>query len=439
MPANSKIFVAPYYSKSFVAADIYDISDKKNPKLVSSFSQDGSYVSSRMINGVIYLLSNSYINGEININEPTTFVPQVYRNGEASLIAANDICISIDPKQSTGTAQFLLLSGIDTTGNGKLVSNKSVLGYGNNIYSSISSLYVTSYSSINDGTTYTGATKLYRFSLSNGNIALKAEGIVPGSILNQFSMDEYKDVFRIVTTVNSYSYKTASSSDGKVSSRSIEQSSQYNALYNLDMNLKIIGKIENVAPGERVYSVRFTGDLGYFVTFRQVDPLFAVDLSVPSNPKILSALKIPGFSQYLHPFSDSLLFGLGRDADITSGRAGFIKLSMFDVSDPKNVRESSKLIIDGVYYSEAMYNHKAILVDSGKNIIAFPADGKYLIYSYSNDKGFKQEAVITPDGSLKYNYNTRGLYIGDYFYVVTDSGIASYMLGSYKNVSNLKF
>jgi uncharacterized secreted protein with C-terminal beta-propeller domain len=219
----------------------------------------------------------------------------------------------------------------------------------------------------------------------------------------------------------------------------VSQSSQYNCLYTLDSNLLIIGKIEKLASGERVYSVRFDGDIGYFVTFRQVDPLFAVDLSVPSNPTVLSALKIPGFSQYLHPYSDTLLFGLGRDADEQSGKAGFLKLSMFDVSDPKNVSEKSKLIIDGVYYSDAISNHKAIIVDAVNNIIAFPADGKYLIYSYSPVSGFKQEAALQSPGGSKYYYNVRGLYIGDFFYVVSNSGISSYSMQGYKNISEIQF
>ena len=106
-------------------------------------------------------------------------------------------------------------------------------------------------------------------------------------------MDEHKGTFRIVTTIYSYTYSDGQSGD--MVWRSIIDSKQYNALYTIDLNLNIIGKIENLAPDERVYSVRFLGDTGYFVTFRQVDPLFAVDLSDPANPVILSALKIPGF------------------------------------------------------------------------------------------------------------------------------------------------
>jgi uncharacterized secreted protein with C-terminal beta-propeller domain len=151
---------------------------------------------------------------------------------------------------------------------------------------------------------------------------------------------------------------------------------------------------------------------------------------------ILGELKIPGFSEYLHPFADGLLFGLGKDADEESGRVGCLKLSMFDVSDPSDVSETSKLIINDLHYSEASYNHKAILIDSEKNIIAFPAEGKYLIYSYSTENGFEAEAVISLTRNEKdyyYGYqNLRGLYIGDYLYVISDSSIASYSMLTYK-------
>ncbi len=427
----------PPRSKSFVSADIYDISDRTSPKLLNSFSQDGSFVSSRMIDGVLYLLSNKGVYGEIVRERPDTFVPQVYCGAEASLISQKDISVGIDPEKSGGSAQYLIVAGIDTSGNGKLVSNKAVLGYGSQIYSSRTNLYVTSYSGITEGSTYTGATKLHRFSLNSGNISLEAEGTVPGSVLNQFSMDEHAGCFRIVTTV--YSYTVSVGGTDKSAWSSVSQSRQYNSLYTLDSNLKIKGKIEDLAPGERVYSARFIGDTAYFVTFRQVDPLFAADLSDPANPRILSALKIPGFSQYLHPYSDGLLFGLGHDADADSGKAGYLKLSMFDISDPKNVKELSKLVIDGTYYSEASYNHKAVLADAAKNIIAFPADGKYLIYSYSREQGFKREASISAGSSMKYGYNMRGLYIGDVFYVVSAEGISSYAVKGYSQISKISF
>lgn len=425
-------YIHPFY-RGIVGVEIYDISDRSRPSHLNSFSQSGSYVSSRMIGDVVYLVSNESIYNEMDKKRPETYIPMVYRNGEGTLLDAHDICIAIDPEYYYGSAQYLVVSGIDTGGSGEMVSTKSILGYGSTVYASAENLYVAAHSQQDLGNKSSDATQLYRFSLDGGNIELEAEGMVPGSIINQFAMDEYDGTFRIVTTVNSYTY-----SDGRQGDmvwRSITDNEQYNALYTLNSNLDIIGKIENLAPDERVYSVRFDGEIGYFVTFRQVDPLFAVDLSNPAHPVVLSELKIPGFSEYLHPFADGLLFGLGKDADEESGRVGSLKLSMFDVSDPSNVSEINKLIISDLYYSEASYNHKAILIDSEKNIIAFPADGKYLIYSYS-EMGFQAKAVISLTQNEKdyyYGYqNMRGLYIGDYLYVISDSSISSYSMLTYK-------
>jgi len=430
---EKRVSIMPYYGPDVVGVEIYDISDRSNPKHLNSLSQSGSYVSSRMVGDMLYLVSNYSIYDEIDKNAPETYIPQVYKSGEGSLIEAKDICIAIDPKHRPVSAQYLVVSGIDTSGNGEIVSTKSILGNGSTVYSSQNNLYVAAYSQLDTpDNVYTDATKLYRFSLNGGHIELEAEGMVPGTIINQFSMDEWDGYFRIVTTVYSYTYSDGQ--DGEIVWRSIVDSKNYNALYILDNKLKVVGKLENLAPDERVYSVRFMGDTGYFVTFRQVDPLFAVDLSNPGNPVILGELKIPGFSEYLHPFADGLLFGLGRDADEDSGKAGFLKLSMFDVSDPTALSEINKLIIDNVYYSEASYNHKAILINSEKNIIAFPAEGKYYIYSYSREKGFEQKAIISlaqNGGDYYYYYDMRGLYIGDYLYVICSSSVSSYSMQTY--------
>jgi len=189
-----------------------------------------------------------------------------------------------------------------------------------------------------------------------------------------------------------------------------------------------VGSIEDIAPGERIYSARFDGDVGYFVTFRQVDPLFSVDLSNPSEPKIIGELKIPGFSEYMYMWDEGKMLGIGEEN-------GEVKLSMFDIADPHNVTEEDKTILEDVYSSEALYNHKAILVNGNKNIIGFAADGYfslitddtydlnfrqvYCIYAYEDGK-FVEKATVNLGSD--FNGNVRGMYIGEYIYVVTTWG-----------------
>ena len=197
-----------------------------------------------------------------------------------------------------------------------------------------------------------------------------------------------------------------------------------------------MGSVTDLAKDEVIYSVRFDGPVGYFVTFRQVDPLFAVDLSDARNPKVLSSLKIPGFSEYLHMYDKGLLFGFGKEANAENGKVSGLKLSMFNVSDPKDVSELKTLKLDASW-SDASYNHKAILVDSKRSLIAFPADNKYFIYGYDKDKGFFQKAKIDM-GSDVWDGTLRGLFINEVFYVCSSEKITAYSLSDFGKLGSLK-
>jgi uncharacterized secreted protein with C-terminal beta-propeller domain len=209
------------------------------------------------------------------------------------------------------------------------------------------------------------------------------------------------------------------------------------------MDMKTIGKVENLAPDEQVYSCRYLGDVAYFVTFRNTDPLFSVDLSKPKSPKVMGKLKIPGFSEYLHPYASGLLFGLGSDADEKTGEVRRLKVSMFDNSNPYDVEEKDKLILDNLYYTYASDNPKAVLVDARKSLVAFPADGSYVILSYDKGGGFKRVMDVTLDpvgyGDMWQWYGgLRGIFIGDVFYVIAPDSIHSYdMTDGYKAIDSV--
>lgn len=178
------------------------------------------------------------------------------------------------------------------------------------------------------------------------------------------------------------------------------------------------------------------GNVGYFVTFRQTDPLFSVDLSDPANPKVLGELKIPGFSTYLHPYGENLLLGIGYDADEDTGWTECVKLSMFDVSDPANVKEVHKNSLVDFTYTGVEVDHKAALIDAKKGIIGFPARGYqdngeynvYLVFGYDGETGFYQKFsegyAMGYDAELHefkyelFSSDCRGAYIGDTFYMI---------------------
>jgi inhibitor of cysteine peptidase len=307
-------------------------------------------------------------------------------------------------------------------------------------------------------------TILNKISINTGNVTYIAQGEVPGHILNQFSMDEHNGFFRIATTVGN------NWEDGSQSS---------NNIYILDEDLNQVSQIENIAPGESIYAARFLGNRAYLVTFVQVDPLFTIDLSDPYHPKILGELKIPGYSEYLHPYDETHIIGIGKEVDPTidedkvhtPGAIYYtailgLKIALFDVSDFESPKEVAKVVIgDRGTDSPALYDHKAFLFDREKELLVIPVSlyeipqevkdryinsngtetlygaftfqGAY-VYRLSLDKGFEYQGRIThqtPEeiqqqatdyywywGSSRTDI-TRTLYIGDVLYTVSDSMI----------------
>ncbi|MDL2220431.1 beta-propeller domain-containing protein [Eubacteriales bacterium OttesenSCG-928-N14] len=429
----------PSVGKTYAA--IYDIDDAGNIKEISRIGQDGSYQTSRMQNGMLYLISNHHVYEEMDPEKPSTFVPSLYSDGAKETVDAANICIPPMPSSTS----YIVISSIDVT-NAQRVDDKSILGFTSNVYMSQNNILIaqSDYYENEVGkrqeapysvTTYESGSKttLLRFSIDGGKITQSASGQVPGALLNQFSMDEYNDNIRLVTTVDEMRYEIYLDEKNEWSNYKDISSKQNNALYVLGMDLNVVGKIEGLANDERIYSARFMGDVGYFVTFRQVDPLFAVDLSNPASPKITSELKIPGFSQYLHGYGDGLLFGLGMDADAETGQSGNMKLSMFDVSDAFNVTEKHKLLLSG-RYSEALYNHKAIMILPDKNIIAFPVESGYEVYGYG-ENGFTLKHRLTIEDS----YNSRGVWIENELYICSQNSVVVFDALSFNPLTTVRF
>lgn len=398
-------------------AELYDISEPSAPKKLTRITQSGGYSTSRLIGGTLYIITNHSINPQNAVkSKPETFVPYIECHNHSGAVTAESVAVYDECR----SPEYTVICGYDTD-DGSLSGTQSILGGSYTVYASTQNIITAAYPQ-------DGMTEITRFEIDSGKIALKAAGKIEGSLLNQFSIDEYKDHFRFVTTVDTVTETRtdAGESGNETASSTVSAAVETdNSLIILDGDLKQTGAIENLAPGERVYSVRFMGDTAYFVTFRQVDPLFSADVSDPSAPKIIGSLKIPGFSNYLFPYGEGRLLGLGQDADENTGRTTGVKLSMFDISDPANVTEYAKTSA-GVYYSPALYDHKASLVDYNKNLIGFYGEnssgGKYLLYSFENGSFVKKADIALKDGE----YNARGLYIGSVFYLVCDGRILSF-------------
>ncbi len=363
-------------------------------------------------------------------------------------------------------------------------------------------------------------TAIHKIAISNGKITYEGQGSVPGTVLNQFSMDENNGYFRIATTTReSWSggmRMMASASAGKSETKmtalqtqqvdtatvskiaAVEpantaptatvirpmpispppaQPTSKNNIYVLDSDMKIIGKLEDLAPGESIYSARFMGNRAYMVTFKKIDPLFVIDLKNPYEPKLLGKLKIPGYSDYLHPYDENHVIGLGKEA-IGAEEGDFawyqgIKLALFDVSDPENPKEISKFNIgDRGTDSYALHEHKAFLFDKEKKLLVIPitlaeidkskyADEKLPPYAYGEftwqgayvlsldtESGFKLKGRIShvEDDSLQksgyYYYSPysvkRSLYIGNVLYTLSDKLVKMNDLSSMEELNKVK-
>jgi uncharacterized secreted protein with C-terminal beta-propeller domain len=385
-------------------AVIYDISNPSIPRQVVSLGQSGYYVSSRMIGDYVYLVTSQYVYSPVK-GTPVTYIPSTTVGAESTLLRPTDLYIGGTPQN----AAYSVIGAVNLRSGANFDSAKAVFGGTSELYANADHMLLA-FSRYNEETLPIApdkdgrnvqimngfsSTDLILLGLSEGQITKLASGSVPGSLLNQFSMDEYKGAFRIVTTINTWQQRIYT--DG-IDTYEYD-STNANALYTLDENLAVLGRIENLAKDEFVKSVRFDGEIGYFVTFRQVDPLFAVDLSNPAAPRILDTLKIPGFSEYLHVFKDNLLLGIGYNADENTGRMQGVKLSMFDTSNKANIVEKTAASVDAGW-TVVGSNHKAILVDGVKNLIAFPADSSYYIYRYTAEKGFELAAKVTMTADL---------------------------------------
>lgn len=434
----------------------YDISDKSAPKLLSVLKQDGSLVASRCTGGMVYLITSygnmwsfydigvdesAFLAGEKETEEILCrYIPQA---GEER-IAADCIYIGSEPD----SAEFLVLTAMSPKEPQKFSDIKSFMGGGGNCYVSGNYIYVGSSRWGTQEIPYE-RTEVYRFAYGEGLITPAGQVTVKGTLNNQFSMDEYNGYLRVVTTVNEF-YST--------DSYNWFSGNESNALYIYDKELQLTGSIEDLAPGEHIESARLMGDIGYFVTFRRTDPLFSVDLSNPAKPEVLGELKIPGFSEYLHPYGENLLLGIGYDADETSGRTTGLKLSMFDVSDPADVKEVHKIVLDKFSLTAVSYNHKAALIDTEKNIIGIPARGYdngeynvYLVFGYDKETGFYQklsegyalswENERYYEAGFKYMFissDCRGVYIGDVLYLINPAyEVRAYDMGSWEQIGRV--
>ncbi|MEM3626920.1 MAG: beta-propeller domain-containing protein [Candidatus Bathyarchaeia archaeon] len=403
-----------YYGSVFIDARtfayVYDISDKENPALLRNFTISGSYFNSRLIGDYVYFVTSQ----PAYVIYDTVILPKIYLKEGFKEISASEI---YHPSNASDDYfQFTTVVALNMQNTQEEPTYTTLmLGGTSSMYVSLSNIYVT----FPDPE---GNTAVYRIRIKNSTVTPEAQGKVPGRELNQFSMDEYNNHFRIATT-------------------SWLKGETQNNVYILDMNLNIVGSLENIAPGETIDSARFIGDRCYLATsVIQKDPFFVIDVENPMEPKILGYLKIPGFTRYLHPYDEDHMIGIGMDE-------GNVKISLFDVSNVSAPIEMGKYKVSAPkelaeYAAEGVWSdtlvlteHKAFLFDKSRGLLVIPVSiydvkGGFTwqsayVFNVTLTHGISlrgsithQESILTGWDSL--NWVKRALYIENVLYTVSD-------------------
>ncbi|WP_010176041.1 beta-propeller domain-containing protein [Bacillus coahuilensis] len=446
----------PWHSYSSIK--IYDIKDRNKPTLLRDIALEGHQLSSRKVDSTLYIVSSYY---------PDLYYYEENMNVELrplfsdSKIGSEPQPVQFDSIRYVPESQqpnFITIMAIDLINMDTPVATHSYLGGGEQLYMSKENLYVavSNYQNIREPSSWsTIDSEIYKFHIDGTDVTYTSMTHVDGTILNQFSMDEYKGNFRVVTTTGFAWDETSPSA---------------NHLYIFDQNLQPLSSIEDLAKGERIYSARFMGDKAYMVTFRETDPLFVMDTSDPMNPKVLGELKIPGFSNYLHPYDENHLIGFGYDTTLETiegskepiVRQGGMKISLFDITDFSNPIEKDTLVIGGRgTYSELQYNHKALMHHPSHDLFAFPISiyepvkgSQYedqlefqggLVYTITPKEGIQKEAeIIHVEGEL-FQYGEwetemqRFLYVGDTLLALSNNKLSTHDINTYSILDELEF
>jgi inhibitor of cysteine peptidase len=427
-------------------AYVYAVGNRAEPELVRDLTFTGDYYDARMVGDYVYTLTrespvwvrDDIVLPEVRSGSAAPVQPDVYRPKTPMQNYVFYTASAFSVRKDTGTPD----------------AETFLLGYDTTLFASQENLYI---GYRNTGPAYSEGirdqTIIHRFAIKRGAIDYQAMGEVPGHLLNQFSLDEHAGNLRVATTVEGWTR------EGQI---------QYNNVYVLDPSMKTIGTLEHIAPDERIYAARFVGDRLYLVTFKRIDPLFVIDLSDPKHPGILGKLKIPGYSDYLHPYDADHIIGIGKETNENGWggvSVGGLKIALFDVSDVNNpVQVDAVVIGEAGTDSEALRDHKAFLFIQEKDLLVIPVSeikrvenpssrypGSYstttwqgaYVYQVNPSSGFTLEGTVTHgEKGPSYAWNApdavrRSLFMDDTLYTISQRSIVMTNLADGSRVSEV--
>lgn len=391
----------------------YDITDRTNPELVGTITVDGRYKDSRKKDQQIVLFTTRYLSS-MDAKDKDGLIPAV--NGKKMKLDCIYIGDSIETELTTVSVN---LSKPDEP-----IDQIMIMSGYPEIYVSDSAIYLYE-DTYKDGDEYTEIT---RFHFHTGYLGQGQSVTVRGSITDKFAISEGKEGIRILTTIEE--------SDGST-----------NELHLYNFEFEEEGRLTGIAKGEEIYAARYIGNIVYFVTYHNSDPLYAVDISDPENPKILGNVKMTGYSDYLHMYGDNLLLGIGYETDPDTSENLGVKLTMFDISDPVNLKVLDSVVINRAI-TEATHDYKTILADAKKNLIGLSVEEndakhenssiEYLVYRWQDGRFVNVLTQDLGDDVMgKMLEKTRGVYAGMRFYCISQNA-KSYKVISYDVEDNFK-
>lgn len=410
----------PWFYRAQTSVLVYDVSVPAAPALVRNVTVSGSFVGARLIGDTAYVVAQDYLWLWEN---DTLLLPTIWVDGVPRDLTYADIAYFRD---SWGSSSDVVVLSLNLTSSEPPAFESFLTRGVYQLYMSPTNLYVAGvdWEANAARTVFAETSVVHKVTVDGGEVHYACSARIPGTILNQFSMDEAGGYFRVATTLGEWS------TGGRNTSA---------AVFTLDASLEPAGALTGLAPEERVYAARFLGDRAYLVTFRQVDPLFVIDLRDPRSPRVLGYLKIPGVSDYLHPYGATHLIGVGRNDPDGTGRLHGLKLSLFDVADVEHPAEVATFVVgdgpDESAWSEAQYDHKAFLFVPDRGLVVLPVDymswnatayaywqGAYAIAITA--QGFELRAAIAHSGVDDPDHDwrlqvRRSLYIGDVLYTIS--------------------
>ncbi len=446
--ATADTAILPFDGRAQTVVGIYDVTDPANPALKNTVTFEGTLADSRLIETRLHLvlattpvLPANPTPETLRAQELPAWIPDYQvTNPDGSVASSGDVVgweHVFRPDYPDGYGIITVVT-LDIEQPAAPFASTSITADAGVVYASRDALYVTDTNYDYTSGTYRVDTAIHKLAFTEGGTEYRASGLIPGRLLNQYSLGEHADYLRVASHVDA----------------STESQTEGNGVYVLGENaanasLDVVGKVENIAPGEQIYAARFVGDRGYLVTFLRIDPLFVLDLSDPANPVVAGELKVPGFSDHLQLLDENHLLAIGKDAQDAGSFAWMqgVAISLFDVTDPANpTRLDHEIIGTRGSSSEANYNPKAFNYFAARDALAFPVDvyegavngpeigshnftGLY-VYRVTVAGGFEFLGRISSGGGtsgrgcfLGYYGYTRGLFIGDNVYSVTQRGV----------------